>query len=303
LESISLLAGALHRALPPDVQATGHTAGLGFIHRKLSSSDVYFVVNSSNHPIDGVLRFRSAHTGLQSWNPDNGSVISSVVNTRASAIPLQLAPYESRVYVLADDPASASTPKGDAAPRNSPRTQLADLSSGWQLRFAGSASAQAVDHPVSWTELEGRKYFSGEGVYSRNVSIEQPLTSDARVFLDFGEGTPATDNRPPQSPGIHALLDPPIREAAIVSVNGQRAGSLWHAPYRIEIASLLHPGENKIEVHVYNTAINELSGKPHYNYSALNAKYGKRFEPQDMDNLQPVPSGLLGPIHLEEERQ
>jgi hypothetical protein len=34
----------------------------------------------------------------------------------------------------------------------------------------------------------------------------------------------------------------------------------------------------------------------------LYAQYGKRFEPQDMDHLQPVPSGLLGLVHLEEER-
>jgi hypothetical protein len=301
LESISQLADALHRALPPDVEATGQTAGLGFNHRRLSSSDVYFVVNSSNQPIDGAIRFRSTHTGIQSWNPDSGSVINNTQNTRGSTIPLQLAPYESRVFVLADDLTSAPTVK--ATPHNATRTQLADLSSGWQLHFAGSASAQTVDHPLSWTELEGRKYYSGEAVYSRNYSIEKPLASDARIFLDFGEGTPTTDNRPPQAPGVRALLDPPIREAAVVFVNGQRAGSLWHAPYRIEIASLLHPGENKIEVHVYNTAINELAGQPHYDYTALNAKYGKRFEPQDMDHLQPVPSGLLSPIHLEEERQ
>jgi hypothetical protein len=301
LKSVAQLADALHRALPPDVEATGHTAGLGFIHRRLSSSDVYFVVNSSNQPVEGAIRFRSTHTGLQSWNPDSGNVVSSFVNTSGSAIPLQLAPYESRVYVLADHAASAPTAK--AAPHKAMRTQqLADLSSGWQLHFGGSASAQTVDHPLSWTELEGREYYSGEAVYSRDVSIEQPLASGARVFLDFGEGTPTTDNRPPQAPGIHALLDPPIREAAIVFVNGQRAGSLWHAPYRIELARLLHPGENRIEVHVYNTAINELAGQPHYDYAALNAKYGKRFEPQDMDHLQPAPSGLLGPIHLEEER-
>jgi hypothetical protein len=301
LASIGLLAEALYRALPPDVEATGHTAGLGFIHRKLSNSDVYYVVNSSNQPINGAIRFRSTDTSLQSLSPDSGSVISSAVNPSGSAVPLQLAPYESRVFVLAGDAASAPTVK--AASRNTAPTLLADLSSGWQLSFVGTASTQTVDHPVSWTELEGRKYYSGEAVYTRNYSATQPLTSNARVFLDFGEGTPTTDNRPPQAPGVHALLDPPIREAAIVFVNGLRAGSLWHAPYRIEIARLLHPGENRIEVHVYNTAINELAGQPHYDYTALNAKYGKRFEPQDMDHLQPVPSGLLGPIHLEEERQ
>jgi len=27
-------------------------------------------------------------------------------------------------------------------------------------------------------------------------------------------------------------------------------------------------------------------------------RYGVRFEAQDMDKIQPVPAGLLGPIHL-----
>ena len=91
---------------------------------------------------------------------------------------------------------------------------------------------------------------------------------------------------------MSALLDPPIREAAIIFVNGQRAGSLWHPPYRIDIS------KNKIEVHVYNTAINLLAGQPPRDYTALQAKYGRRFDPQDMDNLKPIPSGLFGPIDL-----
>ena len=97
---------------------------------------------------------------------------------------------------------------------------------------------------------------------------------------------------------MSALLDPPIREAAIIFVNGQRAGSLWHPPYRIDISKFAKSGENKIEVHVYNTAINLLAGQPPRDYTALQAKYGRRFDPQDMDNLKPIPSGLFGPIHL-----
>jgi hypothetical protein len=153
----------------------------------------------------------------------------------------------------------------------------------------------------SWTDISGKQYFSGEADYTRTVTITNATAPGTRIFLDFGMGTPTNDNRPPNANGIHALLDPPIREAAIVFVNGQRAGSLWHPPYRLEVSGLLHRGENQIEVHVFNTAINLLSGQPPRDYSALYAKYGKRFEPQDMDNLQPIPSGLFGPIRLLKE--
>jgi hypothetical protein len=30
-------------------------------------------------------------------------------------------------------------------------------------------------------------------------------------------------------------------------------------------------------------------------YKLLNSRYGARFQPQDLDNLAPVPAGLLGP--------
>jgi hypothetical protein len=33
-------------------------------------------------------------------------------------------------------------------------------------------------------------------------------------------------------------------------------------------------------------------------YRLLNLRYGTRFEPQDMDHVRAMPSGLLGPITL-----
>src|SRR5208337_656083 len=179
---------------------------------------------------------------------------------------------------------------------------LADLNTGWRIQFADKAPSQALTSLTSWTQLPGEQFYSGEAVYMHTVSIQRAPAPSARTFLDFGLGTPVAVNRPPNAAGMHALLDPPIREAAIVFINGQRAGSLWHPPYRIEVSRFLHTGENTIEVHVYNTAINLLAGQPPRDYTALRAKYGRRFDPQDMDNLQPIPSGLFGPINLLEQR-
>ena len=180
--------------------------------------------------------------------------------------------------------------------------RLADLSTGWKIHFSDDAALIALGKLASWTELTGRKYYSGEAVYSRSVSISHAMTAGARISLDFGTGTPFEDKRRPNASGMLALLDPPIREAAVVFVNGKRVGSLWHPPYRMDVTDFVHEGVNEIEVHVYNTAINLLAGQPPRDYTALRAKYGRRFDPQDMDNLQPIPSGLFGPIHLEELR-
>jgi hypothetical protein len=304
IASMGDLADTLHHELKPDIEATGQVSGLGFIHRSLARCDIYFVVNTSNQTINGSIRFRAHRPVVQSWNSDSGNILQTALRNDVGGIPLTLAPYESRVYIVADKVESGKEESGRVTADSLSYTyeQLADLYSGWKIKFTDGMPAQALDELKSWTEISEKKFYSGEAIYSHNVSLEHGPTPNAQIFLDFGVGTPTIDDRPPNAAGMSALLDPPIREAAIVFINGKRAGTLWHPPYRINISEFVHSGENDIEVHVYNTAINLLAGQPPHDYSALRAKYGRRFDPQDMDNLQPIPSGLFGPIHLEVQR-
>jgi hypothetical protein len=296
ITGVNELAGALHEALPPDVDVVGQATGLGFIHRKLADSDIYFVANTGNQPIDAAIGFRTHRPTVEAWDPDSGHVLLAEQTGSSTHIPLSLAPYESRVFVLSEHGESG---EHIAPPQASAHEQqIADLSTGWRIQFANTPSSELLKNLTSWTEMPGRQNYSGEADYTRSIHIDGAPHKGERIVLDFGEGTPTVDNRPIYANGLHALLDPPIREAAIVYVNGQRAGAIWHPPYRIEITSLIHGGDNRIEVRVYNTAINLLAGQPPHDYSALYAKYGKRFEPQDMENLRPIPSGLLGPIRL-----
>jgi hypothetical protein len=64
------------------------------------------------------------------------------------------------------------------------------------------------------------------------------------------------------------------------------------------VTYLLKPGSNHIEIRVYNTAINAWAALPPHGYKPLIAKYGNRFQMQDLDKVQPQPSGILGAIHL-----
>jgi hypothetical protein len=299
IHSVSELADALHHALPPDLDASGVTDGLGFLHRKLADADIYFVANTGNKPIEATAAFRSLLPSVEVWDPDSGQILSAENSVRGARLPLALEPYESRIFVFTDRASRA--PAGVPGPIQPRENMIADLTSGWRIHLPNAPAPLPLANLQSWTDIPGMQHFSGAAEYTRDFSLSTTPSKQAHLFLDFGQGVPITDDRPPNANGIHALLDPPIREAAVVYVNGRRVGSLWHPPYRIDITQFIRGKDNHVEVRVYNTAINELAGQPPHDYSALWAKYGKRFEPQDMENLHPVPSGLFGPIRLLEE--
>jgi hypothetical protein len=172
----------------------------------------------------------------------------------------------------------------------------------WAISFPGSAgsAAQPTEHNVEdtlWTDRKSTQFYSGEVRYTAAFR-SQRLSGSQHAELRFAAPEPVPDTRSPRQPGMRAWLDPPIREAAIVLLNGKRVGDLWHPPYVIDLTSAMHEGENTLEVRVFNTAINELAGQPPRDYTALKAKYGDRFQMQDMDDLQPVPSGIRGPVQI-----
>jgi hypothetical protein len=150
----------------------------------------------------------------------------------------------------------------------------------------------------SWSEDEKTRYFSGVATYEKEVTIPGWMLTGgiSGAALDFGKGKaiPTQERRN----GMRAWLDAPVRDAAVVYINDQRAGAVWCAPYSVNVTGFLKPGVNKIRISVANTAINYMAGHRQPDYRTLNQKYGERFQPQDMENLQPLPSGLLGTIRL-----
>lgn len=274
----SELGAALRSFETPDVILAGDASDIGFVHRRTDSADIYFLANTSNRDITTAAQFRITGRNAEEWDPFTGTVHG------VTAGRLHFAPYQSRVIVF-------TARKLDPKPERKPADPL-DLSRGWKLAFPGMA-AQPLNGLGSWTEDERTRLFSGVAVYEREVMLE-PVP--ARVELDFGTGTviPPVERRN----GMRAWLDAPVREAAVIEVNGRRAGSVWCAPFALDITPHLKPGRNTIRVSVGNTAINHLAGTRLPDYRLLNLRYGVRFEPQDMNQLEPLPSGLLGPVRL-----
>ncbi len=305
------LEGALHKAATPDLQLSNGKDEIGFIRRKLSSADIYFVANTSNHPVNVRGTFSTTKKFGEEWDPDTeGAVPGSLVPTD---VPIELAPYGSAVFIFSDTASSESMPRR-------PTTQIADLSADWSVTFPPLRRSVNEHALTDWISDPATKFYSGVAVYQRDFVLKSPIARAAFLEVDGGRPLAAPGEaapgdaaaRPPGSPlpnplvtgpgpGMRAWYDPPIREAAVVFINGNRAGSLWHPPYELAVGPYLKAGENHIEVRVFNTAINAWAALPPHDYKPLVAKYGDRFQMQDLDKVQPVQSGVLGTIRLVSE--
>jgi alpha-L-rhamnosidase len=291
------LGSALATYLPPDVSLSPRTPRIGFIHRKLATGDLYFIANTSNQSHHVQAAFRHAAKHAEWLDPFTGE-ISAVENP--TAVDFDLQPYESRLILFADS--APSLEKRRPPLRATSRT--VDLSTDWKVTFTGTN--QTVTMPVlrSWSDDPAFKYYSGEASYLRTFDLSaQDLHSGTSGVLDFGQGTPLEEPNPLPRFSMKAYFEGPIREAAEVYVNGKRAGFVWHPPYTVEITRFLTVGTNRLRIIVANTPINSMAGHALPTYRLLNERYGERFTPQDMVNLQALPSGILEGLKLNLERR
>lgn len=312
-DDAAALAEDLNDVAKPDLllNAADETSrnAVGFIRRRLPDADVYYLVNTSNEPMNFKAGFATRFRHGAQWSPETGHVLASADSASET---IHLAPYGSVVYVFSDAVGEhTATIEGDKP--------LADISDDWKVDFVGLNKSSEERRLADWTADPETLHYSGEVDYTRDVTLAELPHGTVYLSFDGGTALPGAPNSPPEhgpqpgvlgpdglpnplitrpGPGMRAYFDPPIREAALVVINGQRAGALWHPPYRLDISKLLKPGVNHIEIRVFNTALNAWSALPPHDYKPLIAKYGDRFQMQDLDKVKPLPSGILGGIHL-----
>ena len=111
--------------------------------------------------------------------------------------------------------------------------------------------------PGDWSKNDGLASYSGGAWYRTEVTLTAEQ-AQGHVVLDLGR----------------------VVASAEVRVNGQRAGIKVAPPWTVDISAYVEPGENRIEILVYNTLANH--------YSTIPTRY----------RGSPV-SGLLGPVSLQ----
>jgi len=285
------LGKTLKQLLRPDIDFHISLPDVGFIHRKSLDADIYFIANTSNVRQSTKVSFRVKGMRGEEWNPFAGTVkkIKGESTDETYSVDLDLAPYQSRVFVFTkrELPAQETAGTTSATPM--------DLSNNWTVSF-GSNPAQSWNMLRSWTDEESTRYFSGVVSYQKELTIPGATHAGNTFRLDFGEGTPL--NVQSVRNGTQTWLDGPIREAAVVYINDKRVGSVWCPPYNLDVTDALKQGVNKLRIDVGNTAMNYMAGHSLPDYRLLNLRYGERFQAQDMDKIQVLPSGILGPVRL-----
>jgi hypothetical protein len=290
------LGAELTRGLTPDIRLEPASTDVGMHHRRTATADVYFLANTANTPRQARLTVRSVGRP-EWWDPLTGTtraadVVAATADTLTVA--LDLDPYGSTLLVVARGAAPRpARPRADGqtrAPRHVP------IAGPWTVSFADTSVAkQTLPAPASWDADEGTRFFSGVATYEASVTLDA-MPRGSTVMIDFGNGTAleAAD----KGPGMRTWFDAPIRDAATITVNGQPAGALWCPPYRLDVTALVKPGANTVAIRVGNTPMNRMAGRPLPDYRLLILRYGDRFQPQGMEMVKPLPSGLTGPVSL-----
>lgn len=297
VEDETKLGATMASRLAPDLALTASAPEIGFVHRHTDDGEVYFVANTANTPKTLQATFRVEGLQPEWWDPMTGRVTAAEVAARpagGTTVSLSLESYGSQVLVFT----SRKLPATKVAASAAALPAAVELSGGWNVAFGKDAKPAPMDKLQSWTESDATKYFSGVATYEKSVAVPAAmLEKGVGVQLDFGVTKPFT----PTGRGMQrmqALVETPVREAAVVYVNGKRAGSVWHPPYVLDVTSLLKKGDNTIRIEVANLAMNQMAGHPLPDYKALIARYGDRFQVQDLNQVQPITAGLLGPIRL-----
>jgi len=119
-----------------------------------------------------------------------------------------------------------------------------EVSGPWEVRFTpGWGAPEHVPFATleDWSKHAdpGIRHFSGIGEYRRTFDLPaEVLTAGNRVWLDLGA----------------------VAVMAQVRLNGRDLGTLWHAPYRVDITGAARRGANRLEVRVANLWCNRLIG-------------------------------------------
>lgn len=275
MEGTDISAALASLQLRPDVGYAPQDS-VRWVHRHTADADIYWVANARNEPLCREFTFRTSGRRPECWQAEDGRVeaVSYRMEGGDTHVQLNLQPYEAVFIVFKEKTTESSY---TVAPRT--ETPVLALNDNWTIRFGkvqDTPEEVTVDKLKSYTEFsdEHIRYFSGTATYTKQFSVSQHLDGKSRYKLDLGR----------------------VGCMAEVRLNGQYIGTLWKAPYTIDITEALKQQDNLLEIKVVNLWVNRVIGDKQrgiakkYTWASYNGAF------RSTSALQP--SGLLGPVQI-----
>ncbi len=262
-----------------DYSKPGNGQQIEFVHRKLADGDLYFLDNrgDSDSTIDA--SFRVTGKSPELWYSETGKMYpaSFTIAGGRTTLPLHFEPWGT-VFVVFRKP----TKETSLALPKATDTQLATVEGPWKVAFQpgrGAPESITLEKLIPWNESndKGVKYFSGTGTYTKTLQASSDwFKKGATLWIDLGD----------------------VKNLAVVTVNGNQLGTVWHAPYRVDATAALKPGANEVTVKVTNAWVNRLIGDLQPDTTA---KYTFSTWKAYKADTALLPSGLLGPVAIVEK--
>jgi len=208
-------------------------------HRQTDTKDIYFISNQSDKPLSFTPTFRVKGKQPEHWNPVTTEVrdLSEYSETaHGITVPISLDAFES-AFIVFEKPLEAASTKANFS---KPQTLLT-LNNPWQVTFdksKGGPAAPVIFDTLSDWSLSNEaliKNYSGTAVYKTSFTVNS-IAQAQKYLLDLGK----------------------VKVIAKVKVNGIALGSVWTAPWSIDVSEALKIGENKLEIMVVNTWVNKV---------------------------------------------
>ena len=164
-----------------------------------------------------------------------------------------------------------------------------NIDGGWAVHFDpqwGGPESVVFPELMDWTlhKDEGIKYYSGSAIYNKTFNLDFEPQKGKQYFLL-----------------LESVKDVGI---AVVKINGTDKGILWTKPFRVEVSKELQQGENTLEIEIVNSWYNRVAGDEIFpnkkQFAKTNIVLINDFRGRPMKEIVLEPSGLLGPVTIEE---
>lgn len=267
---------------PPDIEYRDAAADANFLftHRILPDGEIYFISNQKDRAEQVNCAFRVADKQPELWNAVTGERRLLPEWSEANGqtiVPLVFAPKQSWFVVLRQP----GKPLASGA-KNFPELRpVLTLAEKWDVAFDpkwGGPEHAEFASLTDWTSSadEGIKFYSGTATYRTTFDLPASAlaASKEKLFLDLGK----------------------VCDVATMRLNGQNLGTVWVAPWRVDISAAVKAGQNSLEITVVNPWNNRL-------IADAKLPVAQRLTSLSLQTVKPdaplQSAGMLGPVTVQ----